>query len=132
MRRIDVGVKQTDRQRLDLFILDQPGQCGLDLVLDQRGLDAAVVAAPFGHFCATTTRNQWLWKHKSQIKNVVTFLFPHIEHVGKARGRNDPGPGTRAFNDGMGHQCRTVHDRLDRRAIDAFPLEQAADAGQDC
>ncbi len=102
-------MQKAHRNGLDTEVA-QAARGRLDARLVEGGLDRAVEAHALGDLDAQAARHQRRRIGDAEVEQVVAALETHIHDVGEA-GRAEHSRGRPlALDDGIGDECRAVHD----------------------
>jgi hypothetical protein len=113
VRGIDVGVEETDRDRLDPFRRERAA--GLrDAGTIERGVHLARTEQPLVDLAREMPRHQRPMAVKQQVIGFRPVAAPDDVHVARAAGDDEPGLGTLSFDQRIDGDGRAVDQLVDR------------------
>ena len=127
MRRIGVGVQETDGDRLDAL--------GLEVIEDRRQagyIEGAALLAPVGHaagqFAAQIARHEGFGLAVVQVEEVGPVAARDLQRVAEAPGRDQADLDALALGQRVDHDRGAMGEKVDRRRIDAPLFEHVQHA----
>ena len=129
MARVAPGMQKANRQRFNLFHLNQLPCGGHQRGFIQRQQNLALHIQPFRHFQAQMARHQRGRCFQEQIVQIVADFAPDLDGIAKPIGGEQAHLAAGAFNDGIRHQRRAMHNAVQITRLQAGFFQKPRNAG---